>query len=176
MSLLDVRGLTTRFFTGRGTVGAVEDVSIDVAAGEAVGIVGESGSGKSVAALSILRLVPMPGRIVAGSITFRGEDVLAMDEARLRALRRHEIAMVFQASSLFDWMTVYESAQSRAVGKLSWVRVPNSHDTQGYCRLMAQPDAPGRRMLLVEDDPGDVLITREALGLLSTSSSRGIGL
>ena len=66
--LLDVEDLTTRFFTQRGVIGAVEDVSFEVSEGEAIGLVGESGSGKSVSALSLLRLVPMPGRIVRGSV------------------------------------------------------------------------------------------------------------
>ena len=81
-NVLEVRDLTTRFFTQRGVIGAVESISFDVGRGEAVGIVGESGSGKSVTALSLLRLVPMPGRIVAGSITLNGRDVSRLSDER----------------------------------------------------------------------------------------------
>ena len=66
--LLIVEGLRSRFYTRRGVIGAVEDVSITVDEGEAIGIVGESGSGKSVSALSILCLRPLPGRIEAGRV------------------------------------------------------------------------------------------------------------
>ncbi|MFM9886359.1 MAG: ABC transporter ATP-binding protein [Burkholderiales bacterium] len=100
-ALLAVRGLTTRFHTSRGVVGAVEDVSFDVAEGEAVGIVGESGSGKSVSALSVLRLVPVPGRIVSGKVLWRGTDLLTQPDAAMRAVRRAEIAMIFQDPANF---------------------------------------------------------------------------
>ena len=76
--LLEVEDLTTRFYTSRGEVGAVEKLSFRVNEGEAVGIVGESGSGKSVTALSLLRLVPMPGRIAGGRIKLRGVDLLPL--------------------------------------------------------------------------------------------------
>jgi peptide/nickel transport system ATP-binding protein len=99
--LLAVDGLTTRFFTSRGVVGAVEDVSFSVGPGEAVGIVGESGSGKSMTALSMLRLVPVPGRIVGGQVRFRGRDVLSLSNEDMRAIRQHDIAMVFQDASSF---------------------------------------------------------------------------
>ena len=78
-NLLEVRGLSTHFFTPDGVVQAVDDVSFDVGYGETLGLVGESGCGKSVSALSIARLVPdPPGRIVAGSILFDGIDVLKL--------------------------------------------------------------------------------------------------
>src|SRR4051812_6281121 len=107
--LLQVRGLTTRFRTDRGMVTAVDDVSFDVAPGETLAIVGESGSGKSVTALSILRLIPQPpGRIERGEIRFEGEDLLALDDAQIRAVRGNRIAMIFQEpmSSLNPALTV----------------------------------------------------------------------
>ena len=67
--LLQVQNLTTKFHTSRGMIGAVDNVSLHVDEGEAIGVVGESGSGKSVTALSMLRLVPMPGRIEDGSVS-----------------------------------------------------------------------------------------------------------
>lgn len=101
MKLLSVEGLTTRFYTGRGVIGAVENLSFHVDEGEAIGIVGESGSGKSVSALSILRLVPMPGRIVDGRVRLRGTDLLELSESEMRQVRRKEIAMIFQDPSNF---------------------------------------------------------------------------
>ncbi|MGY8777458.1 MAG: ATP-binding cassette domain-containing protein, partial [Longimicrobiales bacterium] len=65
-TVLEVRGLTTRFHTSRGVVHAVNDVSWSLNAGESIAIVGESGSGKSVSALSLMGLVPPPGRVIAG--------------------------------------------------------------------------------------------------------------
>ena len=89
--LLSVRNLSVAF--GRSRV--VEDVGFDLAPGEILGVVGESGSGKSITALSILRLVPSPGR-VTGSISFAGADLMALPEAEMRAIRGRDIAMVFQ--------------------------------------------------------------------------------
>ena len=100
-ALLSVENLTTRFFTKRGIVGAVDDVSFHVEEGEAIGIVGESGSGKSVSALSILRLVPLPGRVVEGRVKLRGTDLLALPEKDMRKVRRESIAMIFQDPSNF---------------------------------------------------------------------------
>jgi peptide/nickel transport system ATP-binding protein len=94
--VLDVRGLRTHFFTARGVVRAVDDVSLALQPGEILGLVGESGSGKSMTGFSILGLVDPPGRIVAGQVLFKGEDLLAMDARRLRRLRGDRIAMVFQ--------------------------------------------------------------------------------
>jgi len=95
--LLDVRNLTTQFFTQDGVVHAVNGVSYQLQEGETLGIVGESGSGKSVHALSMLRLIPMPpGRIVAGEVLFNGRDLLKLSAEELRHVRGKEIAMVFQ--------------------------------------------------------------------------------
>ena len=96
-TLLQVRNLTTQFFTSSGIVRAVDNVSFDVDEGETVAVVGESGCGKSVSALSILRLVPWPpGKIVGGSINFRGQNLLEMNDADIRRVRGREISMVFQ--------------------------------------------------------------------------------
>jgi len=94
--ILDVRDLQTQFFTDAGIVRAVDGVTFSVAAGETLGIVGESGSGKSVTALSLMRLLDEPSRIVGGEVRFQGRDVLAMSADELRALRGDGIAMVFQ--------------------------------------------------------------------------------
>jgi len=107
--LLEVKGLTTRFRTERGTVTAVDDVSFHVDPGETLAIVGESGSGKSVTALSVLRLIPNPpGQIESGEIFFDGEDLLKLDDPGIREVRGNKIAMIFQEpmSSLNPALTV----------------------------------------------------------------------
>ena len=94
--VLEVEDLRTWFFTDQGIARAVDGVSFSVHAGETVGIVGESGCGKSVTALSVMRLLEEPARIVSGAIRFRGRDVCAMPSAELRAMRGGDVAMVFQ--------------------------------------------------------------------------------
>ncbi|MCZ6713950.1 MAG: ABC transporter ATP-binding protein [Deltaproteobacteria bacterium] len=95
--LLEIENLRTQFFTSAGTVRAVDGISYNVDEGEAAAIVGESGCGKSVSALSILRLIPdPPGRIVGGSIRFKGTDLLQLSDAEIRSIRGRRIAMVFQ--------------------------------------------------------------------------------
>jgi len=94
--LLAVHDLHTHFETAEGVARAVDGVSFSVHAGRTLGIVGESGCGKSVTALSILRLVTLPGRIVGGSILYKGEDLLGLSERAMRRVRGKEIAMIFQ--------------------------------------------------------------------------------
>ena len=94
--ILSVRNLRTQFKTDAGIVRAVDDVSFDLFPGESLGIVGESGSGKSITALSILRLVPEPGKIVSGDIRFRNDDLMKMSDEEIRDVRGKDIAMIFQ--------------------------------------------------------------------------------
>jgi oligopeptide transport system ATP-binding protein len=94
--LLEVIGLQTQFFTRAGVVHAVRGVSFHVDRGEALGVVGESGCGKSVSALSIMGLVPHPGRVVAGEVWFGGVDQLTLSESQRARVRGNEIAMIFQ--------------------------------------------------------------------------------
>ena len=95
--LLSMEDFRLEFDTFDGVYRAIDGVSFDLAAGESLGIVGETGCGKSVTAKSILGLVPAPpARVVSGRIRYAGEDLLAAGEARLRALRGVEIAMIFQ--------------------------------------------------------------------------------
>ncbi|EHL99918.1 putative phosphonate C-P lyase system protein PhnK [Acetobacteraceae bacterium AT-5844] len=94
--VLEVKDLHTVFMTDGGPIHAVDGVSFKVGPGETLGIVGESGSGKSVTALSLMRLLEEPARIVGGSITFQGRDVLAMSRSQLADWRGDRAAMVFQ--------------------------------------------------------------------------------
>jgi len=107
-NILEVEGLKTHFYTEAGVVLAVDGVSFNVRKGETLGLVGESGSGKTVTALSVLRLVPRPGRIVEGKIRFQGEDLLAKTEEEMRDIRGDKIAIIFQdpTSSLNPVYTV----------------------------------------------------------------------
>lgn len=94
--ILEVRDLHTEFPTRDGVVKAVNGVSFTLSRGSVLGIVGESGCGKTVTALSILGLVPYPGKITHGQVRFNGRDVLGMNREELRRLRGKEISMVFQ--------------------------------------------------------------------------------
>ena len=93
---LQIDHLCTSFFTQRGEVKAVNDVSIDVPRGKIVGIVGESGCGKSMTARSILGLLKYPGKIVSGEIRLEGRELTALSERELCEVRGSEISMIFQ--------------------------------------------------------------------------------
>jgi peptide/nickel transport system permease protein len=142
--LLRVEHLSTAFSTRAGLVRAVDDVSFDLAAGEALGIVGESGSGKSVLARSLLHLVPDPsGRMTGGSVSLDGVDLFRLTERELGRIRGAEIAIVFQdpLSSLNPTLTIgYQlteglmlhqgmprsEAWARAIELLDAVGIPDS--------------------------------------------------
>jgi oligopeptide/dipeptide ABC transporter ATP-binding protein len=94
--LLEARGLSTHFPTKEGLVKAVDGVDFHVDPGETLGIVGESGSGKSMTVLSLMRLLPRPGRIVAGEVLYKGRDLTRASEHEMQEIRGAEIAMIFQ--------------------------------------------------------------------------------
>jgi peptide/nickel transport system ATP-binding protein len=95
--ILEIKNLKTYFFTRRGAVRAVDNVSFGLGKGECLCLVGESGCGKTATALSVLRLVDSPpGRIIGGEILYHGEDLLACTDSRLRQIRGNRIAMIFQ--------------------------------------------------------------------------------
>ena len=96
MNLLEVKNLRTSFFTGSGEVKAVNDISFNLEPGKVLGIVGESGSGKSVTAYSILQILTHPGRIVGGSIRFKGEELVGADEKVIESIRGNKISIIFQ--------------------------------------------------------------------------------
>ncbi|MBA4366892.1 MAG: peptide ABC transporter ATP-binding protein [Desulfobacterium sp.] len=94
--LLKVLNLCTYYQTGSSYVRAVDDISFELAKGETLGVVGESGCGKTAAALSLMRLIPSPGRIVSGKILFEGKDITALSIKELLSIRGDQIAMIFQ--------------------------------------------------------------------------------
>jgi len=95
-SLINVDALTVEYWTRRGKIRAVEDVSFSLDKAETIGIVGESGSGKSTLGLSLINLVPFPGRIIKGKIILKGKEVLKLPKDDMRNLRGKEICYVFQ--------------------------------------------------------------------------------
>ena len=140
--LLSVEGLRTVFATDSGVLAAVDGVDLTVSRGKTLGIVGESGCGKSMLSLSIMGLVPPPGRVAAGRIVFDGEDLAGLSPARMRALRGRRVAMVFQEpmTSLNPVYTVgfqiveamrahepgapFATLKTRAIEALERVRIP----------------------------------------------------
>jgi peptide/nickel transport system ATP-binding protein/oligopeptide transport system ATP-binding protein len=140
--LLSIEGLRTVFRSGSGEVAAVDDVWLRVAKGSTLGIVGESGCGKSVLSLSIMRLVPNPGRIAAGRVLFEGRDLLTLPPADMRKIRGARIAMIFQepmtslnpvftvGDQITEAMRAHDSTASaaelreRAIDALRRVRIP----------------------------------------------------
>jgi oligopeptide/dipeptide ABC transporter ATP-binding protein len=195
--LLQVRDLHTHFQTPRGTARAVDGVSFDLDERGTLGIVGESGCGKSVTSMSIMRLVAPPGRIVAGSITFDGRDLLALSEDEMRRLRGSEIAMIFQdpMTSLNPVFTVGDqlaeairqhedvgrrAAMDRAVEMLETVAIPDPkrrtrsypHELSGGMRqrVMIAMALSCKPKLLIADEPTtalDVTIQAQILELLA---------
>lgn len=141
--LLKVNHLQTSFFTHFGEVKAVRDVDFTINKGEVVGVVGESGSGKSVTALSILKLLQHPGKIINGNIIYKGEDLARKSEKEMRKIRGNEISMIFQdpMTSLNPLITVGEQiietivehqslnkkqAREKALQLLKMVKIPDA--------------------------------------------------
>ena len=146
-ALLDVRGLRLSFGTEEGTARALFGVSFSVDPAETVGLVGESGCGKTVTALSVLRLLPSPPAVVeGGEIRFRGEDLLALPERRMCAVRGKSISMIFQEpmSSLNPVLTVGEQvAEVFTAHKVCGKREAAERAVE-WLRKVGMPD-PGRR-------------------------------
>lgn len=117
-TMLEVTGLKTYFFTNKGVIPAVDDISFTVQKGRIVGIVGESGCGKSMTALSLMGLVPAPtGKIVAGSIVLDGKNLLNLTEKEMCQIRGNEMAMIFQEpmTSLNPVYTVGKQVMEAAI-------------------------------------------------------------
>jgi peptide/nickel transport system ATP-binding protein len=194
--LLEVRELRTHFTTDQGIVRAVDGVSFELAAGEALGIVGESGSGKSVSALSIMRLLEDDATIAGGEIIFRGKNVVTLRGQELRQLRGGDVAMIFQdpmtslnpvlriARQLIEGLLVHgrytaKTARERAVGLLGRMGITSPeraidaypHEFSGGMRqrVMLAMGFGNEPSLLIADEPTtalDVTIQAQILDLL----------
>jgi len=149
--LLEVKNLSTHFPTRGGLVRAVDGISFYLDRGELLGLVGESGCGKSMTALSVMRLLSPPGKIVSGEILFDGKDLLRLSDSEMRQMRGDDIAMIFQdpMTSLNPVYTVGEQIAEvlRLHRKMSLKQARQA--TIEAMREVAIPD-PGRR---VEDYP-----------------------
>jgi peptide/nickel transport system ATP-binding protein len=197
-ALVEVRDLTVRFPSEAGTVEAVRGVSLDVRAGEVLGIVGESGSGKTVMSLSVIGLLPDTAT-VSGSIRFGGRDLLALDDAEMSRLRGSEIAMVFQdpLSALNPVHTIgrqiaeallihqdipREAAAKRAVELLEVVGIPRPderaqsypHEFSGGMRqrVMIALAIANQPKVILADEPTtalDVTVQAQILDVLRTA-------
>ena len=195
--LLKVENLAVSFFLdGRHVLRAVDDVNLEVGRGEIVGLVGESGSGKTVFALSVLRLVPPPGRIIAGRILWKGRDILKLTGREVRGVRGRHVAMIFQdpqaalnpvrtvGAQLGAVMRLHHGmkrndARDEAVRLLRLVRIPDAerrlaqypHEfSLGMCqRIMIAMALACRPDLLIADEPTaslDVTIQAQIMDLL----------
>lgn len=194
--LLEVENLHTEFPTLTGTVRAVSGVSFQIDEGELLGLVGESGCGKSITALSVMRLIAPPGKVVGGQIRFKGEDLLEVGAERMRRIRGNDIAMIFQdpMTSLNPVFTVgeqiaeairlhrnlsREEAWSAAVEAMREVAIPDAarrakdypHQLSGGMRqrVMIAMALACDPELLIADEPTtalDVTIQAQILELL----------
>jgi oligopeptide/dipeptide ABC transporter ATP-binding protein len=200
--LLAIEGLRTHFFTQDGVVKAVDGVSFAIRHGETMGVVGESGCGKSITALSVMRLIERPGRIVEGSIRLANRDLLAMSDEEMRDVRGNSISMIFQepmtslnpvytcgdqiseAISLHEGISKRE-ANERAVEMLGQVGIPDAkrrakeypHQLSGGMRqrVMIAMALSTNPELLIADEPTtalDVTIQAQILELMKSLRER----
>ena len=184
-NLLEVKDLKVSFFTPAGEVKAVDGISYNLGYNEVMGIVGESGSGKSVEAYSIIGLLQKPGKVVGGSITFDGQDLLSYDEEQMRNVRGKDISMIFQnpmtclnpvytignqlmeALQCHDDKITKEEAWKRAVHMLELVGINNAekrmtqypHEHSGGMRQRAMISMAliSEPKLLIADEPTTAL-------------------
>jgi oligopeptide/dipeptide ABC transporter ATP-binding protein len=194
--LLEVRGLKTYFFTEAGVVKAVDGVDFYLNRGEVLGLVGESGCGKSVTAFSIMRLVGVPGKVVAGEVIFDGDDLLRVNDDEIRRVRGNKITMIFQqptsclnpvfkvGDQISEVLEVHqtlgkEAGRTRAVELLKLVGIPEPekrvdsypHELSGGMaqRVMIAMALACMPELLIADEPTtalDVTIQAQILDLL----------
>ncbi|HXH68849.1 MAG TPA: ABC transporter ATP-binding protein, partial [Pyrinomonadaceae bacterium] len=194
--LLEVKNLETHFPTRAGLVKAASGISFYINEGELVGLVGESGCGKSITALSVMRLISSPGKIVGGEILFKGENLLQFSDDKMRELRGNDIAMIFQdpMTSLNPVYTVGEQiaealrlhrnlnkndAWSEAIEAMKEVSIPDPsrrvndypHQLSGGMRqrVMIAMALACNPELLIADEPTtalDVTIQAQILELL----------
>ncbi len=194
--LLDVRNLKTYFFTSEGLVKAIGGISFTIGEGETLALVGESGCGKSMTALSLLRLVPSPGKIVEGEIFFADQDLLHIPEEEMRRIRGNRIAMIFQepmtslnpvfriGTQIGEVLKLHKGLEGKAVTEaaaelLHQVGIPSPtqrvreypHQLSGGMRqrVMIAMALAGDPQLLIADEPTtalDVTIQAQIMELL----------
>jgi peptide/nickel transport system ATP-binding protein len=194
--VLEVENLETCFYTRAGLVKAVDGVSFALKRSETLAIVGESGCGKSVTALSLMRLVYDPGRIVGGSVKLDGRELLSLDESEMRGIRGNDISMIFQEpmTSLNPVMTIgrqiaealmlhqklsQKKALARAIEMLQLVGIPEPkqrvkeypHQLSGGMRqraMIAMALACNPKVLIADEPTSalDVTIQAQILDLV----------
>mgnify|MGYP002561867757 CR=1 FL=1 len=196
--LLEVKDLGITFFTDRGALPAVQEVSFSIKPGETLGVVGESGCGKSMTALSLMQLIPSPpGKITAGEIMYKGEDLLKKSPKEMRDIRGKEISMIFQEpmTSLNPVITVgkqimeavlthekmsKQEAKERALEMIKLVGIPMPEKVFASCphqlsggmrqRIMIAMALSCNPSLLICDEPTtalDVTIQAQILKLIN---------
>lgn len=200
--LLYVKGLTTHFFTEEGEVHAVDDVTLTIHRGETLGVVGESGCGKSVTALSVMRLIAEPGRILSGHIFFDGKDLLSLSDEHMRQIRGDHISMIFQqpttclnpvfriGDQIMEVLYIHRAmtehhARARTIELLSLVGLPDPEQRMrqyphelsgGQCqRVMIAMALACEPSLLIADEPTtalDVTIQAQILDLMHALRTR----
>ncbi len=195
-TVLNVRNLKTYYYTLRGPVKAVDDVSFQVGKGEALGLAGESGCGKTTVALSVLRILPRGGRIVDGEILFNEDDLVKLKESRMQQIRWKGISTVFQGAmnALNPLFKVRDQITEAILTHETGVKKKDAHDRANMLLQLVgiQPargkDYPhefsgGMRQraliamalacnpeLLIADEPGtalDVIVQAQVLKLIS---------
>jgi peptide/nickel transport system ATP-binding protein/oligopeptide transport system ATP-binding protein len=183
--LLRIEGLRTVFRSGAGDIAAVDGVDLDVPRGRTLGIVGESGCGKSMLSLSVMRLVPPPGRVAAGRVLLDGRNLLDLTPGEMRRIRGAEVAMIFQEPmtslnpvhpiglQITEAMRAHEPSagtrelRDRAIAALERVRMPAParrfeefpHQLSGGMRqrVMIAMALACRPKLLIADEPTTAL-------------------
>ncbi len=195
-SLLSIQNLSIQFPTEAGPATAVNQLSLELQAGKIYGLVGESGCGKSLSSLAILRLIPKPGEITSGSITFRNQDLLALPNEAMRRLRGSEIAIIPQdpltslnpvytiGNQLMEVIELHQGvskqkARQKAIELLDQVRLPDAksridqypHEFSGGMRqrVMIAMGLSCSPSLLIADEPTtalDVTVQAQILKLM----------
>ncbi|MBO4214668.1 MAG: ABC transporter ATP-binding protein [Lachnospiraceae bacterium] len=183
--LIEIKDLKVSFFTPAGEVKAVDGISYELGYNEVMGVVGESGSGKSVEAYSIIGLLQNPGKVIGGSITFEGEDLLAYTPEQMRQFRGNKVSMIFQnpmtclnpvytiGNQLMEALMVHddkitkEEAKARAIEMLEKVGINNAekrinqypHEFSGGMRQRAMIAMAliCKPKLLIADEPTTAL-------------------
>jgi oligopeptide/dipeptide ABC transporter ATP-binding protein len=201
-TLLEISDLRTHFATADGLVKAVDGVSFSIRNGATLGVVGESGCGKSVTALSVMRLIERPGRIVGGAITFGGQNLIEVPDDEMREIRGNSISMIFQepmtslnpvftcGNQIAEAVSIHggvsgNEARKRAIEMLAQVGIPDAarraeeypHQLSGGMRqrVMIAMALSTNPELLIADEPTtalDVTIQAQILELMKALRER----